>query len=486
LWDYHPYKSNWKVPIEETDASNILVDCIEHMIDSNKRDHFKELKEKKRGSIVHHWGDVDESFQQLSPIDKYKGGYWYKGDVRGRYLHVMCLKSHLLNEEGYFDRYNYIVHPLAFRAAINRLPDDSVDGMQWCIANINNESHFADGPREERLSKWGDRCHGLEIFNDFTLFYSWQPRSGSDGSDGSHFNGQLANYKEDTQEACYHYTYNSYPLEFGEFLLDYALTMGTYLHPISASDAFFNRKIIPVQDLEPDAEGMERVLLSDPKGVLVERINNMVWQSGCQHHRQQNEKIQAHLATKPGYDPEGTQETLQESLRFTKDLPYGESNIFGYTPLKHNKKGLRQCMEDNPASNSIYECDDDWKTGLNVLKHSAYVTAKASFKTATKAFELATGAHTQAVTEAKMAVETAKKLRHQCLCKKKSEHEKVYTVRHASAAANLKAWVKAHQIICVLDDAKSCRIPGPPVVTRGKLYSAAKEAQCSTIQPRRL
>merc|ERR1711939_684417 len=83
------------------------------------------------------------------------------------------------------------------------------------------------------------------------------------------------------------------------------------------------------------------------------------------------------------------------------------------------------------------------------FSHSSYVTAKASFKTATKAFEHATGAHTQAVTEAKMAVETAKKMRHQCLCKKKNET--VYSVRHASAAANLKAWVKAHQIICVLD-----------------------------------
>merc|ERR1712100_596640 len=68
------------------------------------------------------------------------------------------------------------------------------------------------------------------------------------------------------------------------------------------------------------------------------------------------------------------------------------------------------------------------------FSHGAYVTAKASFKTASKAFELATGAHTQAVTEAKMAVETAKKLRHQCLCKKKKEHETVYSVRHASAA----------------------------------------------------
>merc|ERR1712057_47520 len=112
------------------------------------------------------------------------------------------------------------------------------------------------------------------------------------------------------------------------------------------------------------------------------------------------------------------------------------------------------------------------------FSHSSYVTAKASFKTATKAFEHATGAHTQAVTEAKMAVETAKKMRHQCLCKKKKEHETAYSVRHASAAANLKAWVKAHHIICVLDDKTSCRIPAVPTVTRGKIYSDAKEAKC--------
>merc|ERR1711998_675014 len=102
------------------------------------------------------------------------------------------------------------------------------------------------------------------------------------------------------------------------------------------------------------------------------------------------------------------------------------------------------------------------------FSHSSYVTAKASFKTATKAFEHATGAHTQAVTEAKMAVETAKKM----------QHETVYSVRHASAAANLKAWVKAHQIICVLDDKTSCRIPAVPTVSRGKIYSDAKEAKC--------
>ena len=59
-------------------------------------------------------------------------------------------------------RYNYIVHPLAYRAAIDTVPDNSVDAMQWCIINMPEEGHFAPG------KEWGDKCHGLEIFNDFT------------------------------------------------------------------------------------------------------------------------------------------------------------------------------------------------------------------------------------------------------------------------------------------------------------------------------
>merc|ERR1712183_248827 len=163
-----------------------------------------------------------------------------------------------------------------------------------------------------------------------------------------------------------------------------------------------------------------------------------------------------------------------------------EAQTKAHTTLTTSKKELTKCTEAKVDFGSrvystltVGKCD-------TFFSHGAYVTAKASFQTATKAFQLATGAHTQAVTEAKMAVETAKKLRHQCLCKKKKEHETVYSVRHASAAANLKAWVKAHQIICVLDDKKSCRIPAVPTVTRGKIYSDAKEAKCSTPTPRRL
>merc|ERR1711924_456296 len=109
-----------------------------------------------------------------------------------------------------------------------------------------------------------------------------------------------------------------------------------------------------------------------------------------------------------------------------------EAETKAHTTLTTSKKELQKCTEAKVDFGSrvystltVGKCD-------TFFSHGAYVTAKASFQTATKAFQLATGAHTQAVTEAKMAVETAKKLRHQCLCKKKAEHEKVYTVRHAS------------------------------------------------------
>merc|ERR1712167_167860 len=98
-----------------------------------------------------------------------------------------------------------------------------------------------------------------------------------------------------------------------------------------------------------------------------------------------------------------------------------EGQTQAHTTLTTAKKELQKTTEAKVDFGSrvystltVGKCD-------TFFSHGAYVTAKASFKTASKAFELATGAHTQAVTEAKMAVETAKKLRHQCLCKKKAE-----------------------------------------------------------------
>ena len=64
-------------------------------------------------------------------------------------------------------RYNYIVHPLAYRVLLNELPDCGVDGIQWSVNNINSsESHFKAG--HTGGNGWGTKVNGIELFNDFT------------------------------------------------------------------------------------------------------------------------------------------------------------------------------------------------------------------------------------------------------------------------------------------------------------------------------
>ena len=45
---------------------------------------------------------------------------------------------------------------------LNEIPDNGVDAMQWSIINIAEEKNF------HHHSPWGEKVHGLEIFNDFT------------------------------------------------------------------------------------------------------------------------------------------------------------------------------------------------------------------------------------------------------------------------------------------------------------------------------
>ena len=107
------------------------------------------------------------------------GGYFYFNNPWGRYLHLITLKS-MNPEPDHCKRYNYIVHPLAYRDSYATLPSDSVDAMQWCIIKINSrtlnripkgkskqkgETFPAFG--EDQLHRFGERCHGFEIFNDF-------------------------------------------------------------------------------------------------------------------------------------------------------------------------------------------------------------------------------------------------------------------------------------------------------------------------------
>ena len=111
-------------------------------------------------------------------------------------MHIIALKATNPDDEEDCKRYNYIVHPLAYRGGEGELIDESVDAMQWsiCHANDGNKNKVPkkvpeplDKPTlEERRylinetlkrnimpafddrDKWGDRCHGVEVFNDFT------------------------------------------------------------------------------------------------------------------------------------------------------------------------------------------------------------------------------------------------------------------------------------------------------------------------------
>ena len=65
-------------------------------------------------------------------------------------------------------RYSYIVHPLAYRASTDALPDNCcVDAIQWCILNIVEEPHY------NNPEMWKGPCHGIELFNDFTYNVSY-------------------------------------------------------------------------------------------------------------------------------------------------------------------------------------------------------------------------------------------------------------------------------------------------------------------------
>ena len=300
----------------------------------------------------------DSCYEQFVPLGPYKGGYWYYNDVRGRYLHIIAIKAQSYNDDvkKTYDRYNFIVHPLAYRANVARLPDNSVDGMQWAITNIGNEEHFKS---PDSVTTWGEKVHGLEIFNDFTYYYSWQP-----GEDGI-FNGTKMNYSNDQIITRYHYWFNTYPHEYGEFLLDSALTMGTYLHPVSANDAFYDRKIVPIQDQTEeelaDTEGMERVLLADPKGVLINRLQRVVQQEGCSRTSGQRRMALSRCAS------DADRKEWKQSQEFRASLPYGEDTVFGYVAILDYEKKFLDCMERNPPPN-VFGKDYNYESGLNCLE----------------------------------------------------------------------------------------------------------------------
>ena len=61
---------------------------------------------------------------------------------------------------------------------------------------------------------------------------------------------------QDQGETKYIYWFNTYPLEFAEFLLDSALARGVYLHTLTSNDAFYERSVLllNVQENQTESE----------------------------------------------------------------------------------------------------------------------------------------------------------------------------------------------------------------------------------------
>ena len=287
----------------------------------------------------------DKIDDQAAPRDKYRGGYFFQGNSWGRYLHIISIKSHEKDiATNYFKRYNYIVHPLAYRLSMNSLPDNTVDGIQWSILNIVNEPNFGD------KNKWGDKCHALEIFNDFTYYYSYNPELQVSPVDVPGFkipchNGELMNASLEDSEK-YVWWFDTYPLEYAEFLLETALSCGVYLHPLASNDAFYSRQSIASQKLgaamaqTTSGDGSNSlVLMADPKGRIikrgVERWKAIIADKIVFRRKSEQRKMSRQFGD----------HSLFNANQFFDKLPYKDDTAFGYTALIDPKCKLKEMIQ---------------------------------------------------------------------------------------------------------------------------------------------
>ena len=263
--------------------------------------------------------------------DKYKGGYFYPDNSWGRYLHINAIKSHVKEKNQDFKRYSWIVHPLAYRDWLNRIPDNSVDAMQWSILNINtNEPHYQD-----KNEGW-NVCLGLELFNDFTYIRSYN-------SDPAHPFAPLecpefdvpCNNGEVMNAAGHKYVwwFNTYPLEYAEFLLVTSLNRGVWLHPLAANDVGY--QIVQT--------------ISDSAGNVTEHVGTLMADSKYHSVKKQRKDSERKLSRKLSKVAEHLEEQHDENktmASFTKGFPYGIDTAFGYTTLIDPRKELNKHYEE--------------------------------------------------------------------------------------------------------------------------------------------
>ena len=85
---------------------------------------------------------------------------------------------------------------------------------------------------------------------------------------------------------------------------------------------------------------MERVLLADPKGVLIRRLEEIVDQKGCSKEA----AIRRSALKKFGAGSE-TRKEIKESVNFRQDKPYGEDTVFGYVAVLDYKMLLKEVRQ---------------------------------------------------------------------------------------------------------------------------------------------
>ncbi|XP_066932629.1 uncharacterized protein [Clytia hemisphaerica] len=298
--------------------------------------------------------DWDMKYQQLIPRDQYRGGYFYYKNPWGRYVHIISLKS-VAPAPTYCKRYNYIVHPLAYRASVNDLPDDSVDAMQWAICNVNSREHnkvpyghskqktfpaFGD----DQLDKWGDKNHGIEIFNDFTYYYSASPLK-EEGDKWLGGNGFLHDEPGTTKNNFIHW-FNSYPHEMGEFLVETCLRHGNYLHILSANDAMYERNKVEVQHADPKSPQTTNLITNFNQHPLSE----------IKDRHNKTGKLQSAL-----------QKRSDECKEFLGKMPYLDDTVFGYTTLIDPHKDIKTSIYGGHPHDQIAQLEEGEKKMLDYL-----------------------------------------------------------------------------------------------------------------------
>ena len=284
-------------------------------------------------------------------------------------------------------RYTYIVHPLAYRDSTNKLPDCSVDAMQWSIINILKEKNLKEkfffeteghNPAsrsgqakkliEKKLKKgeWS-KCHGLEIFNDFTYTNSYNSELQLTPVDKPDFaipclNGGTMHFsgsESSPNSKPYTWWFDTYPLEYAEFLLVTALSHGVWLHPLAANDVGYQRiRGIAEQTGvdETDGEKTNTEEMEDCLALIGDSKSSTLKKMGTEKIRKYVRENSVKITDIPFY----------------KGLPYGTNAAFGFTTLIDSEKVLKNevekvCLGHNLAADEEYPCNMSEITSLQYL-----------------------------------------------------------------------------------------------------------------------